>query len=465
MGISSELAKFVANTTWDDIPEEAKTIQKRSLLDGIAITYGAGTLGSGAAQCVDYAIEMAGAEGKGDCSVIGFNKKLPMMWAAFANGSMQHGLDFGDMYSTGAIHSNASTLAAVLAVAQHMGGVDGKKFLTAFILGSEVACRLSSAVIPSEGSRHGFYMPPVFTSIAATAAVCKLMDLDEEQIKNAFSITVSSFTCSAELKRTADTDIRSIRECFGAQAAINAAELAKRGIKGFDAPFEGKQGFYFAYYREGYNPEPVLKDLGKVYESAKLVYKPWPCCMGTHAAIKAALDIVAEHGVKAGDIESIFAEVPTLAASNVCEPDENKKHPQNSSNAKFSLPYTVAVAIIDGDVTLDSFDADQIKREDLLALAAKVSHKAMTEWDDDPVLRLGSRLTIKLNDGTEYTEWVKYLFGSLENPMADADFERKLRSSAKHAPVPPSDETLDKVIECVSGIEGLADIRELADLL
>ena len=461
MGISRELAAFVCSHNYEDLPQDVIATQKQALLDGIAITLGAGTLGDSCRDFVNFAEEMA--ETSGSSTVIGFHKKLPMLWAAFANASMAHALDFSDTYSIGSIHSNSSTMPAALALAESMGEVDGKTLITALALGSEVACRLSKAVKPKDFIKYGFYMPPVFTAFGAAAACGKLLNLNEEQMLNAFSFTLSTYTCSSELTNNSDTVIRSVREAFGAKAALTAALLAKRGHKGFAEPFEGKLGFYTMYFRGEYDAAAITEGLGHEFECSKLVFKPWPCCMGNHGAINAALNLMKAHPIRPDDIVSIEAEVPTVATV-VLEPVEQKRHPQNSINAKFSLPFTVSTAILDGNVTLSSFSEEAIHREDILSLAQKVSYKVNAAWDTDPSANLGSALIIRTKDG-EYRDWVKKTLGNKETPMSESDFLDKLRGCAAYAAVPVSEEDLAQIIRLIQNIEEVRDIKEITALL
>lgn len=462
MGISYELARFVCETTYDDLPRHVVEIQKQSVLDGIAIMLGAGTLGDGCKEFVDFAAEMS-ASGQGQATVIGFGKKLPMLWAAFANASMAHSLDFGDTYAVGTIHPNSSTLPAALAAAEYLGNVSGRDFLTALVVGSEVACRLAKAVPPSEFTTRGFFLPPIFTSFAAAAAAGKLLGLHTEEMIDAFSFNLSQFTCSSELIQNPDTVLRSVRESFGAKAGLSSALLARRGLKGFREPFEGKLGFYYAYFGGKYNASAVLEGLGTEFEAAKLIFKPWPCCMGNHGCINAALELIKNYDIDPEDIRVIHAEVPSVTKV-VLEPLDLKKHPQNAINAKFSLPFTVATAIIDGDVTLSSFTPDALRRENVLRLADKITYEIHPEWDNDPLVNMGGRLTIITNH-SHYQSWVKKTIGSPENPMSEVDFQKKLSSCAEHAFIPISPQRLSALIERVQRLEELTNIDMLASLL
>ena len=462
MDISRKLAEFVADLKYEDIPEEVLRVEKQSILDNIAIISG-GADGDGCREFVEYA-EEAAAGGAGEATVLGFNKKLPAIWAAFANSSMVMALDFSDTSATTTIHPNTTTFTVSLALSEKLGGVSGKEFLTAMVAGSEVACRIARAAVSSRFSIYGFYLPPVLTSFGATAAACKLLGLNADQIINAWSLNLSQYTCSSELTKNKETPIRSIREAFAAKSAMSSALLAAKGIKGFKDPFEGQQGFYRAYFQNDYDPEPVLRDLGKDFEAAKLIFKPWPCCMGNHGCINAAMNILKENDIKPEDIVSVFAEAPTVAQV-VLEPAEDKKRPKNAINAKYSIPYTVSTAIIDGNVTLSSFDDDKLTRPDVLALAQKFSHKLNDEWDRSLEMKTGGRLTIETKDGKSYTSTVSKTLGNPENPMSDEVFEAKFFSCMDKAAFPKTREQQVEILEHVRALETINDIRDIAAML
>ncbi len=369
MNISRALAEFVANTCYDDIPAYVIENQKKSVLDAIGITFGASTLGDGCREMIDIAETLA-AGGKGEATVMAFGKKLPAVWAAFANAAMAHGLDFGDTHDRSTMHSNSSSFPAALAVAEQMGDVDGKKLLTALVLGSEVCIRMAMAADINDVS-FGFYPPTIFSSYGAVAAVAKLMDLNADQIVSAFSFNLCQSTCSSELMNNKQTVVRSIREAFTARNAIVSCCMAKKDLRGFEQPLEGKFGFYHAFLRDQYTPGRVLDDLGKRWEAAELTYKVWPCCFGNHSPITATLQLLREHALTAADIRSVLVEIgpPNII---LCEPLDEKQRPENAINGKFSIPFNVASVIVRGNVTIDSYSDEMLHDPEIRAMAAKV---------------------------------------------------------------------------------------------
>lgn len=459
MNLSEILAEFVAATGYDDIPPHVIENQKKSVMDAVGITLGAGTLGDGCGEMVRIAQELA-ANGDGEASVIGFGKKLPMLWAAFANASMAHSLDFGDTHEKSTIHPNSSSFPAALALAEKMGGVDGKTLLTALVIGSEVAIRIALASDMNTVD-DGFYIPTIYASYAATAAVAKLMKLTPKQIVSAFSFNLCQTMCSSELTNNKMTAIRSVREAFAARNAITACYMARENMIGFDAPLEGQLGFYHAFLRDRYTAARVTDALGTRWEAAELTYKVWPCCFGTHSPITGALRLVREHGLTAGDIRHITI---SIGAHNriLFEPMEQRRNPDTAIIGKFSIPFCVATAIIHGNVTLDSFSRERLFDAEVRGLAAKIDYIYRDDWQRGK--ETFANVAIETARGT-VEAFVTSPSGTPDNPMTDAEFEAKFDSCAVNACCKKTPGELSALKAAIRRLDELRDIREFTRLL
>ncbi|MGL5435172.1 MAG: MmgE/PrpD family protein [Lachnospiraceae bacterium] len=458
MGVSEQLASFVAETNFEDIPSWVIETQKKSILDSIAITLGAATLGDGCLSFVELARENS-SSGAEEATVIGFGEKLPVSWAAFANAAMAHSLDFGDTQMDAVVHSNASTFPAALAMAEKLGNVDGKQLLTALVLGSEVACRISLGA-NEDLEKFGYYMPTIYTSFGATAAVCKLLGLPADQIKDAFSFNLCQSTCSSELMNNSRTVMRSIRESFSARNAILSAQIAQKGLKGFDEPLEGKLGFYHAYARDDCNLERVTRGLGETYYAGTLYFKLWPSCAGTHPAIIAVRELVKEHQIKPDKVTKIHV-ITSLRNRMLMEPEDIRKAPTNSIIGKFSIPYTTSVAMLRGNVTLGDFAPAAFEDPEVLALAAKFTYEVNEDW--------GKKEGMNTDVTIETTEHSYHYFYTEDNQSGkETGFEElsaKLASCAEHAIRQISPARLGEMEAIVKNFEALNTINEFTKLL
>lgn len=459
MYLSRMLADFVAGTGYEDIPRSVIENQKKSIMDAVSITFGASTLGDGCRQMVKIAEELA-AEGRAEATVIGFDRKLPASWAAFANAAMAHSLDFGDTHQKSTIHSNSSSFPAALAVAERMGNVSGKELLTALVLGSETAIRIANAADVNTVD-SGFYVPTIYSSYGAVAAVGKLMGLSAEELVSAFSFNLCQTTCSSELMNNKKTVIRSVREAFAARNAIVSCAMAKEGLIGFEQPLEGKLGLYHMMLQDQYTAERAVEGLGQVWEAEKLTYKVWPCCFGNHSPITATRMLMQEHGLSAADIDHVQV---TIGAQNIalCEPLEQRRNPDTAILAKFSIPFTVASAIVTGNVTLASFDSDSLHNADIRAMAAKVDYTYEESW------QRGKETWAKVEMQTKkgcFEKFVTTPFGTPENPMDEDTFEAKFDSCASKAICPRSPERLARIKAVIRSLDTLENVRDFAALL
>ena len=460
--VSLKLAEFAVNTKTEDIPEEVMAVQKKSIMDAIAVTLGASGIGEGCREFVDYAKEAA-AGGKGEATVIGCGIKLPVVLAAFANGSMAHSLDFSDTQAMHTFHSNESTFAAAISVADYLGGVSGRDLIAAMVIGSEVACRVASGILDKRKlPEQGWFMPSILVVYGATAAAGRLLGLNARQMVDAFSFTLCQAMCSSELMNSGDSVMRSVREAFMARSAVTSALIAKRNMKGFDAPFEGKMGFYHAFIRDEVDLNRVTKDLGSVWQAKELCFKLWPSCLGTHSTIDAMLQLVKENGIKPEEIEGVHVKVASVNQM-LLEPEASRKAPESVINAKFSIPYTAAVAAVRHRLTLEDFDYESLHDPLIRSVASKFTYDTDDGWAPAGY-NLRSQLTVKTARGDFYRE-VTWPYGHVKNPCTDEELGGKIYTCARHSRVPVSEDRVKELVATVARLDELSDVRELTALL
>jgi 2-methylcitrate dehydratase PrpD len=231
---------------------------------------------------------------------------------------------------------------------------------------------------------------------------------------------------------------------------VQASALAMAGVRGFEAPFEGKAGFFRLYAEGQYDPATILDRLGETFWIEQLSFKRWPACRGTHAYIEAAQILRARHGFAAEDVVSIVATGGEVQVMLV-EPAERKQAPATVIDAKFSIPFTIAAALIDHEVTLDSFDdlADPAKR----ALSAKVRFERRLDWGRDRAASGG--LAIELADGRRVEEWIDVAAGHVSRPISDEALTAKFLDCARRARQPLSG--AEQVAAAIWAIDGARD--------
>ena len=255
-----------------------------------------------------------------------------------------------------------------------------------------------------------------------------MLGLDEARTLDALSLTLAQATGTAEMTRGARSVVRGVRDAFGAHAGVLAARLAERGVAGFDRPFEGDAGLFALYAGGRYEPGALLDDLGRRYEGADLSYKPWPCCRGTHAAVEAALRW-RDRGVDPATVTGVGITGAPLNRM-LCEPRDQRTAPATAIDAKFSLPYTVARALVHGSVGLDAFTPAALAEPAVLALAARVRYEI-----DEGAAPTQCRLSVTAG-GEHHDITVDEAPGGPDRPLSDADLHAKFASCAALAREP-----------------------------
>jgi 2-methylcitrate dehydratase PrpD len=455
--IESKLVDFTVNTGYADLPRGVVAATKKNILDTIACALG----GSSAPGCREVVRLFAGFGGKESSSILVYGGKLPPQSAALVNATMAHALDFDDTHDKAVLHAGVSTVPVALAVGEYLGTVSGKDLITATALGIDIVCRMGLAT----KSWIGWIFTALYGFFGAATVAGKLMGLDRERMLNALGIAYAQ--ASGNQQSVIDGALsKRLQPGFAASGGILSALLAREGITGARRIFEGKTGIFGLYNRGDYDPSALTADLGQRFEVTNLSYKPYPCCRITHSAITGALTLVKEHHITPEQIQEVEVGVNKMAYNGLCLPAETKYKPRNIVDAQFSIPYTTAVALAQGRVGIDDFTEDAIHRPDILQLMTRLRCHA----DASITQRSGREIspatvTVKLDDGHEYSIAVDYPKGHVNNPMTREEFGEKLVDCASHAAVPLSKDVPERLTHLIEHLEDVDNISEITALL
>jgi 2-methylcitrate dehydratase PrpD len=449
-GLSRALATHVVQADYASLSPTTIWATKRAILDGIGVMLAA----SGSSSDILPFVELARCyQGGPKARILGFEEPTSAPWSAFANGAMAHALDFEDAFDACPLHPNASLLPSALAVAWGAGAVSGKDFIAAVATGCDLVCRMGLALRrPMEAG--GWYPPPILGAFGAAAACAKLLKLDAQQTCDAWSLLMCQNSCPGEIKYSPDTVIRAVREAFPAQAAVISVQLAARGVRGFEQPLEGKSGFYALFAAGQYDPNDILGTLGRSNWIEQLSFKQWPCCRGTHAYIEAAQLLHRMHEFDCADIDEILI-VGGDAQRMLCEPVAQKRRPRTIIDAKFSLPFTIASAMVDAEVTLGSFTSATLLDERRLAVAATADFR---EAGPSGRGAASADLTIVLKDGRRLRHTVENALGDPSRPLSDDTLHRKFVDCAGRAVVPRPCDEASVLAERIMALEHETDV-------
>jgi 2-methylcitrate dehydratase PrpD len=412
--IAVQLAAFAAGA---EPPTAALAVCRRLLFDitGLAV----------AARHTDYVeAALASAVNEGPCTALGHGRRLGLYDAALVNGTAAHGEDYDDTFEGGPVHAGAVVVPAVLAVAEQFG-LDGRAVMRGIAVGAEIMCRMS-LVAPQATHKAGFHPTAVMGAPAAAAAVGAALGLDEAVIGRAFGIAGS--LASGIIEYLADgSSTKRLHAGNAAQAGIRAALLARGGFTGPLSVFDGTHGFYKAFApSKAPNFEPLLAGLGETWIIETIAFKPYACGTMTQPFIDCALALARE-GVAAEDIESIVCEVGEGTVHRLWEPLASKHRPPNGYAGKFSTPYCVAVAFLDGEAGLGQFTDVRVADPRIRELATKVSYAINP--DDEYPRNFTGHLRATLRDGTVREFRQPHMRGGAHEPLSDQELSAKFAAN------------------------------------
>ncbi len=446
MPLAQRFARYACGLRFENLPPAVVHEAKRRFIDSFATAVGAMNAEAFAVarRCASrfQSTPPVGLLGGGTSSA---------EWATFVNGLLIRYLDYNDTYLSKEPAHPSDNLAAVLAAGE-LAGRGGKELLTAAVLAYEIQCRLCDA---ASLRKHGFDHV-AYGAISSCLAACKLLGLDETRTTHAVGI---AGVCNTALRQTRSGELSMWKGCAFANAARNglfAALLAAEGMTGPAPIFEGELGFMKlltgpfevapmgAEPRSGEQPrrfeesphgsEPQRFEdspLGveadaKDFMITHTYIKFWPAEYHSQSAIDAALRLRPQIG-GVGNIKSL--DIQTFdAAVDIIGKDPEKWRPRTRETADHSLPYCTAVALLDGDVTEESFDDAHLNNPALLDLVGKIKVHRDAGLSARYPRGIPNRLTITLNDGKQLVKEVEFPRGHAGNPMTDAEVEKKFKT-------------------------------------
>jgi 2-methylcitrate dehydratase PrpD len=363
--VEQRIAEFIVGTPASDIPETAMTAAFSSALDCVGCILAAVQPGN---QAI---VTLAGEEGgDGECSVIGTAVRTSRGMAALANGTLAHWLDYDDG-RTACGHAASVLLPTLLAIGEPLGA-SGHDLLAAYAIGLEVANHISDAC-PYEEKEAGFHRTSLFGTLGATAAAARLLGLDQQQSVMALGIAGSM---GGGLCQNFGTFAKPLHAGSASRNAVTAAQLAGDGWTGSADVLGGPAGWASSYI--GYfDYDAMAAELGKAWRTAAAtpMIKKYPCCGGSHGPLDSLLSLMAEHRFTARDVVQVEVGAPYDSMVMMY------RQPASGFQGKFSLLYSIATALVDGRIDVDSFSDAKLARPEYAEAAAKVRINVTEKWD------------------------------------------------------------------------------------
>lgn len=453
--LSTELARWAASVTFEDLPQDVVASTKLRVLDVIGLALaGAETDFGRSVREAAIAISTPG-----QCRILGFRDCVGVTTAAFANGAFSQALEYDDTHNESIVHMSSPAVAAALALSEFTP-VSGRELITAIAVGNEISCRVGS-VSSGELHKRGFHPTGLFATFGAAYLAGKLLGLNTEALARAAGIA-GSFA-SGLLECWVDgTQTKFLHPGWSAQSGITAALLARSGVTGPAQVFEGRWGLFASHVQDPNAHRDfrrVDRALGSHWESRNSSFKPFPAAHVIHPYISAVLRLRAKHGIRPADIERIECPVTAFIVGIVCEPTEEKFAPASDSHGRVSLQYSLAEALYHGALGKSAYRAESRNNSEILALARRVHYYVDPNYPGPGRFKGAAKIALK--DGRTFEEVEEYNRGSAENPMTYEELRAKFDDNASGL---LSAEQRDRLTSEIDRLEALDNAGTLLDL-
>ena len=442
--IVSRLAGFAAALTYDTLPDAVRHAAKRCLLDWL----GAAICGSPVPPASLMTKALADELDHGSARLVPSGTLAPLRTAALINGTAAHAMEVDDIFREGVYHPGPPVIAAALAAAQHVGA-SGAELLAAIVAGYEVSNPIAAAMQPAH--YDFWHTTGTVGTIGAAAGAARALGLNGEKTGHAIA---NSVTMAAALQQAfrADAMAKPLHAGHAAEAGATAALIASEGVTGAPNMLEGERGFGAAMSRD-VDWEASVAGLGEDFTITRMTHKNHTCCGHSFAGIDAVLYLRQHEGLKSDDVKSITVASYAKAVEICGNPD-----PQTVYEAKFSLPYSVAAALITGAARFDAFSDARLADSEIRALIGKVTVVLDDTAEAAFPGRRSATVTVETTDGRKLERYAPTRKGDPDDPLTDQELEAKYRDLA--APV-VGDEAAVRLAEAIWHVEGQPTIGEL----
>ena len=446
---TEKVAQFIAETNYEQIPEEAVRIAKKAILDWVGVTIAGSNEPVAGIVCEQVRRTKAVAEAGMICKAFQTSADL----AAWANGTASHSLDYDDTFANEAafnFHPTAPILSAVLALGEKIKA-SGREILASYIVGIEVEYRIGAAIGPY-ASDMGWHSTPVVGTMGAVAASSRILRFNNEQARMALGIAGS---LAGGLLQNIGTMTKPLHAGNSARNGVVAALTAQNGLTANESILEGNFGFC-SMFSAGrvHGLENHAEDLGKDWRmiSPGMSFKPYPCCRSTHSSIDASLYLRNVEGVDASQVVKIICKT---------SPHHTKlarfHKPKNAYEGKFSIPYCIATALLRGKIVLEDFAEQKVSDPEAQALLSKVEIEYPQEYKDNPMVLKGE-VAVTLANGAEYSHKIDVPKGDDPNPMTCEELSAKFKDCT-HLFLTQTE--IEEVLRTIHNLESLGSISEL----
>lgn len=451
MTIAQELGKRIAAMRYEELPGEAVRWAKISFVDTIACAF------AGIDEKGPRIVEKVLALGKqsGTSLIWGTDRRASALDAAAINGTAAHALDYDDCNNSLAGHPSAAVLPAALSLGEALGA-SGRDVLLAYVTGFETQAHIAHGAHLHHYEK-GWHPTSTIGIFGAAAASARLLGLTAGQTATALAIAVS---LASGVKANFGTMVKPLHAGECSRNGLYAALLAQEGFTACAEAFEHKHGFFEVFNGAGnYDASKVLEGWAGPLDILRpgVGLKQYPCCGSTHSAIDAMISLRERYDLTPDQVAKIESITHGRALAHTDRPD-----PRSTLDAKFSVQYCVARALMHGDVTFEHFEGDAYRDPEVRKILARIETRPHAHQPKGMYEHFQGEVIVTTTGGKRYSARVDQPLRGPRNPAPPDRLEPKFKDCAARALKPNA---IGRVYDLLQSFETLTDVRQLTNVM
>jgi 2-methylcitrate dehydratase len=449
--VTAAMSKWAAGLKFQDLSQDAIYQAKRFFLDSVGCALG-GYQQHDVVIALQVLDEIAGS---GKATVIGTGKQMDAVSAALANALMIRCMDYNDIYWKQDPSHPSDIFPAAIACCERNGG-DGRELIVGLVLGHEFEMRLCEAAFP--GVRERGWHHATLTAFVSPIVAGRMLHLDWAKMQHAIGISASARVTLGAVTAGKLTMMKNTVDPMATQSGVLAALLAEKGYTGPEHVFDGKEGLTHCF-GPGWKLNILTDGLGESWRITECGMKAFPTEALTHTPISAVLALLRDNDLMPGDVAKVHIRTTTRGADILSDP--SKYDPHTKETADHSLPYVIAAAIAERQVTPGQFTMEKIMDPTIRAQLNKIV--VVADPEIERVFPALQRVVVAIQtvDGREFSKQLDYPKGDPRNRLTDKEVEEKFEALA--GPVMTAN-ARRKAIDAIWSLEKQASVADLMRL-
>jgi 2-methylcitrate dehydratase len=450
--VTAKMARWAAGLEYKHLSQEAVYQAKRFLLDSVGCA-----LGGYQQHEVKIALEVLDeVAARGPATVIGTGNKIDVVSASLANALMIRCMDYNDIYWKQDPSHPSDIFPAALACCERAKS-DGKELIVGLVLGHEFEMRFCEAAFP--GIRERGWHHATLTAFVSPIVAGRALRLDWEQIQHAIGISASRHATLGAVTAGKLTMMKNTVDPMATQSGVLAALMAEKGYTGPEHVIDGKEGLTHCFGPD-WKLDLLTDGLGESWRITRCGMKAFPTEALTHTPISATLDLVKQNDLNPDQVQQV--QIRSLARAADILSDPSKYDPRSKETADHSLPYVIAAALVDRQVTPAQFTMEKIMDPAIRAQLKKI--EVVADPEIEKVFPALQRVIVNITtkDGRTFTRQLDYPKGDPRNPLTDTEIEEKFSALAEGV---LSKSAQQKVKDAIWNLEKIASVSKLMGMM